>query len=138
MTRVTVTRTSIRYTFIVSVTAVVLYIHVSFNDEQKNQNIVQQIEAAKSVSLHKEDLPTIPHFNASVSQNATVNRWILPDSANSTSTQEILSRRRRVEKVCQTTLVSGKVHGVFTHRSGVIYCYVPKAGCTFWKRVFTA
>ncbi|KAH9489736.1 hypothetical protein Btru_057106 [Bulinus truncatus] len=45
-------------------------------------------------------------------------------------------RKDRLERVCATNKVPGRIHGVFTHKSGVLYCFVPKAGCTFWKGVF--
>ncbi|KAK0055507.1 carbohydrate sulfotransferase 8 [Biomphalaria pfeifferi] len=46
------------------------------------------------------------------------------------------TRKRRIDKVCASTKVRGKVRGVYTHKYGVLYCSVPKAGCTFWKSVF--
>ena len=51
---------------------------------------------------------------------------------------ELKARRRRVESVCRESgHHRGSVQGVFvSERHRLAYCFVPKAGCTFWKRVF--
>ncbi|CAG5115751.1 unnamed protein product [Candidula unifasciata] len=70
------------------------------------------------------------HFNVKQQQRKQPNR---------TSDEEFVKRRRRVNYVCSTGQVSGNVSFVMNDKqAGIIYCSVPKAGCTFWKRVFTA
>lgn len=55
-----------------------------------------------------------------------------------TSEDEFAKRKQRVNFVCSAKNVSGNVMRVLPHDSGVLYCIVPKAGCTFWKRLFAA
>ena len=63
------------------------------------------------------------------------------DAARDESEQllvDLQRRSRRVEEECQKRHLRGHTLGVFTHDpSKVAYCFLPKAGCTFWIRVFS-
>ncbi|KAK3735517.1 hypothetical protein RRG08_007136 [Elysia crispata] len=62
------------------------------------------------------------------------NLWRTPEAV-------FVERRRRLSDICMNDpeAQAGGVERIFTHQSsGVIYCFVPKAGCTFWKRMFLA
>ncbi|KAK3735522.1 hypothetical protein RRG08_007139 [Elysia crispata] len=62
------------------------------------------------------------------------NFWRTPEAV-------FVERRRRLSDICMNDpeAQAGGVERIFTHQSsGVIYCFVPKAGCTFWKRMFLA
>ncbi|XP_070182314.1 carbohydrate sulfotransferase 8-like [Littorina saxatilis] len=54
---------------------------------------------------------------------------------------ELYERARRADEVCRQDHAGnkqGRVTGLFTHEaSRVAYCFLPKAGCTFWIRVFS-
>ncbi|XP_076456725.1 uncharacterized protein LOC143291023 [Babylonia areolata] len=50
---------------------------------------------------------------------------------------ELTKRLRNYEQLCTTGAVEGQVHEVYYHlASNLSVCHVPKAGCTFWKRIF--
>jgi endo-1,4-beta-mannosidase len=56
-----------------------------------------------------------------------------------TTDEEFANRQRQIQYVCSNERVTGLVDQILTHKkSGVIFCSVPKAGCTFWKRIFAA
>ena len=61
----------------------------------------------------------------------------MPQQHNMTSEAEFASRLSRVKDVCSKGEVKGNIQGIFTFpEAKVLYCFVPKAGCTFWKRIF--
>ncbi|XP_059158196.1 carbohydrate sulfotransferase 12-like [Physella acuta] len=63
-----------------------------------------------------------------------------PELGSATSGPEFLQRRRSVRDACarrNNWEGLGRVGSVLTDdRSGLVYCLVPKAGCTYWKRLF--
>lgn len=72
------------------------------------------------------------------------NNWTRHETARHqldvTSAAEFLQRRRSVRNACsrKNNLDGlGQVESVLTDdKSGLVYCLVPKAGCTYWKRLF--
>ena len=56
-----------------------------------------------------------------------------------TSEAEFAVRRRRYQSACAKYDIPGDIGGVFTApKSDLLYCFIPKTGCTFWKLFFLA
>ncbi|CAL1535137.1 unnamed protein product [Lymnaea stagnalis] len=88
----------------------------------------------KSISTHEQHLA----LDASSNRSRVTKLYFV----QGTSSSEFLRRRHKVRDAClpgnHLQDLPSDVQHVLTHGdSGVIYCIVPKAGCTFWKRVFS-
>jgi len=54
-----------------------------------------------------------------------------------TSDEEFASRKAHMDEICKRGEVKGGVSGVLPFsKAKVLYCFVPKGGCTFWKTMF--
>ena len=79
-----------------------------------------------------------PLLNDELDKEGSLSNKGKPNEYTSDSVFE--ARKRRIQDVCwnHTKIPGGANEVFFNEQAGMIYCVVPKAGCTFWKRIFRA
>ena len=116
---------------------------IAKNHQQKLNFISgKSVEQNTNIDINKKRW-TNKTIVVSKSQNVTTSSNQMTSPISMTSEAEFARRRQRVQRVCATTKVKSGLHGsvetIFQHEaSGVLYCSVPKTGCTFWKLLFKA
>ncbi|KAH9495906.1 hypothetical protein Btru_015409 [Bulinus truncatus] len=149
-------RLNVRYILTALVSAVITYcitiasIHnqLTLQDNQNRGPVLHQRETGLATAGYQKEIQPLQCQETGINpdqkkidptdQAVPPARPMPKVQLEETSAQEFTRRKKRLDHVCDVTRVRGKVHGVYTDKSGVIYCYVPKAGCTFWKRIFAA
>ncbi|KAL8623703.1 hypothetical protein ACOMHN_004768 [Nucella lapillus] len=99
-------------------------------------------EPRSSVASPTRDVST-PELHSAISKPVPSGPGELFAGHNvSGETSEVLAdlyrQQVRMQTLCQGSPIPGNVAGIFTDdTSRVAYCFLPKAGCTFWIRVFS-